>query len=80
MDIKDIKNLKPGTFVEWYETIDGKRTGFRMGYTITRVNYKRGLVWGALTNDIRNWKHNSTQLNLGQIEIWDLNPKKESEP
>jgi hypothetical protein len=32
MDIGDIKKLKVGLNVEWYETISGRRTGFRMGY------------------------------------------------
>jgi len=69
MDFKDIKKIKVGSFVTWHETIDGKRTGYRMGYTITRINCKRGLVWGQMTNDSRHWKHNSTQLSLDQLEI-----------
>ena len=68
MDIKDIKKLKVGGVVDWFEPNDKKRTGFSMGYSITRVNYKRGLVWGSRINE-PCWKQNSTQLNLSQIEI-----------
>jgi hypothetical protein len=68
MDIKNIKKLKVGTVVNWYEPKDEKHTGFRMGYTIMRINYKRGLVWGYAINGAY-WKHNSTQLNLSQTEI-----------
>lgn len=69
MDVKDIKKIKVGSSVNWHEQMDGKRTGYRLGYTITRINYKRGLVWGTPTNDIRNWRHNSTELLLHQIEV-----------
>ena len=75
MDIKDIKKLKVGANAEWYETVDGRRTGFRMGYTITRINYKKGLVWGKPTSDIRNWKYNAAELNINQLEICGMNPK-----
>jgi hypothetical protein len=69
MDIGNIKKLKVGLNVEWYETISGRRTGFRMGYTLTRIHYKKGLVWGKPTSDIRNWKFNATELGLNNIEI-----------
>jgi hypothetical protein len=71
MNFKDIKKLKVGSIVDWYEPKDENRTGFRMGYEITRLNYKRGLVWGSAINGAY-WKHNSTQLNLSQIEISDI--------
>ena len=68
MDIKDIKKIKIGSHVDWYETVEGRRTGYRHGYKITRVNYKRGLVWGKQENGPL-WDHNATQLTLSQIEI-----------
>jgi hypothetical protein len=68
INYKDIKTLKVGSIVDWYEPKDEKRTGFKMGYEITRINYTRGLVWGITINGPL-WKHNSTQLPLNQIEI-----------
>ena len=75
MDIKDIKKLKVGSFVNWHEQVNGKRTGYRLGYTITRINYKRGLVWGTPTNDHMYWKHNSIELQLHQIEVSSWQPQ-----
>lgn len=67
MKIDQIRELKVGDAVTWYETIDGRRTGFRMGYYVTRINYKRGLVWGhRVLAPI--WDHRNGELNLDQIE------------
>lgn len=70
MHYKDIKTLKVGTIVNWYEPNDKTHTKFKMGYEITRINYKRGLVWGQTINGPL-WKHNSTLLPLDQIEIYN---------
>lgn len=70
MDIKDIKKVKVGGFATWHETrATGERTGFRMSYVVTRVNYRQGKVWGKLINGPL-WKHNATGLNLDQIEVY----------
>ena len=68
MDACDIKKLKGVEYVTWFETVNGIRTGYRMGYKITRVNYKRARVWGTPVNSPL-WTHNSIELNLSQIEI-----------
>ena len=68
MHYKYIKSLKVGSIVDWYEPNDKTRTGFKMGYEITRINYKRGLVWGVIINGPL-WKHNATQLPIEQIEV-----------
>jgi hypothetical protein len=70
MDIKDIKRLKVGDHVSWYEsTTDGKPSGYNMLFVITRINYTRGLVWGRLINSREYWQHNATRLNLAQLGI-----------
>lgn len=70
MDIADIKKLKVGDHAHWYEkVVDEKPCGCSMLYTITRINYKRGLVWGRVINSRECWQHNATQLNLAQLEV-----------
>jgi hypothetical protein len=66
MKIEALKNYKIGDSIDWNETIDGRRTGFRMGYFITRINYKRGLVWGKHVN-APLWDNRSVQLNLDHL-------------
>ena len=67
MDLKNLMKVRPGDTVTWFETIAGERTGFRMTYCISRINYKRGLVWGKRVN-APLWEKNGVQLPLTQIE------------
>lgn len=65
--MENVDSLNIGDIVSWYETMDGRRTGFKMSYEITRINKKRNLVWGkTILRPL--WPINSIQLNISQLE------------